>query len=56
MAGPFGFIAAGYVLRHVALGPFFIVLPALLTLGGLAYAAVLLRHAEEAPSSVAVVV
>ena len=32
MAGPFGFITAGYVLRHVDLGPFFLGLPALLTL------------------------
>jgi MFS family permease len=44
MAGPFGFIAAGYALRHVELGPFFVVLPALLTLGGLLMAAVLLRE------------
>ena len=44
MAGPFGFIAAGYLLRHVSLGSFFIGLPALLTLGGLAFAGVLLRH------------
>jgi MFS family permease len=43
MAGPFGFIAAGYVLRHVALGPFFLALPALLALAGLAFAAALLR-------------
>ena len=35
MAGPFGFIAAGYLLRHVSLGSFFIGLPALLTLGSL---------------------
>jgi predicted MFS family arabinose efflux permease len=46
MAGPFGFIAAGYALRYVALGPFFIGLSALLTLGGLAFAAVLLRDSE----------
>jgi predicted MFS family arabinose efflux permease len=45
MAGPFGFIAAGYVLRHVSLGPFFVGLPALLTLGALAFAAVILRNA-----------
>jgi MFS family permease len=45
MAGPFGFIAAGYLLRNVTLGAFFIGLPALLTLGGLAFAAVLLRNA-----------
>lgn len=44
MAGPFGFIAAGYLLRHVSLGSFFIGLPALLTLGSLAFAAVLLRQ------------
>jgi hypothetical protein len=44
MAGPFGFIAAGYLLRNVTLGSFFIGLPALLTLGGLAFAAVLLRN------------
>ncbi len=54
MAGPFGFIAAGYALRHVALGPFFVVLPALLTLGGLFFAAVLLRHRDDAPAEVAV--
>jgi MFS family permease len=54
MAGPFGFIAAGYALRHVTLGSFFIGLPALLTLAGLAFAAVLLRHRSDAPSDVAV--
>ena len=54
MAGPFGFIAAGYALQHVALGSFFIGLPALLTLGSLLFAAVLLRHREEAPGEVAV--
>ena len=54
MAGPFGFIAAGYMLRHVALGPFFIGLPALLTLGSLAFAAVLLRHQHDAPVDLAV--
>ena len=54
MAGPFGFIAAGYVLRHISIGSFFVVLPVLLTLGGLAFAAVLLRHSDDAPSTVAV--
>ena len=54
MAGPFGFIAAGYLLRHVHLGPFFIGLPALLTLGGLAFAAVLLRGEKPAPLEAAV--
>jgi predicted MFS family arabinose efflux permease len=52
MAGPFGFIAAGYILRHVELGPFFVGLPALLTLGGLAFAAVLLRDQEPEPLEV----
>ena len=55
MAGPFGFIAAGYLLRHVALGPFFVGLPALLTLGSLAFAAVVLRQQDEAATEVAVV-
>jgi predicted MFS family arabinose efflux permease len=54
MAGPLGFITAGYVLRNVTLGSFFIGLPALLTLGSLAFAAVLLRHRDEAPGEVAV--
>src|SRR5256885_13435339 len=54
MAGPFGFIAAGYILRHVALGSFFLGLPALLTLGGLLFAAALLRHRDDAPGEVAV--
>ncbi len=46
MAGPVGFITAGYALRHVALGAFFIGLPALLTLGSLAFAAVVLRDSN----------
>jgi predicted MFS family arabinose efflux permease len=54
MAGPFGFIAAGYLLRHVSLGSFFIGLPALLTLGSLAFAAVLLRRREDVAADVAV--
>jgi MFS family permease len=54
MAGPLGFIAAGYVLRHVALGPFFVALPALLTLGGLAFAAALLRQTGAAAGDAAV--
>ena len=54
MAGPFGFIAAGYLLRHVSLGSFFIGLPALLTLGGLAFAAVLLRQQRGEAGQVAV--
>jgi MFS family permease len=54
MAGPLGFIAAGYALRNVAIGSFFIVLPALLTLGSLAFASVLLRHRDDTPGEVAV--
>jgi MFS family permease len=54
MAGPLGFLAAGYALRHVTLGTFFIVLPALLALGGLGFAAVLLRNAGAAADDVAV--
>ena len=46
MAGPFGFIAAGYILRHVSLASFFVGLPALLAIGGLAFAAVVLRSSE----------
>lgn len=54
MAGPFGFIAAGYALRHVALGPFFVALSSLLALGGLGMAAILLRHARGATDDVPV--
>jgi predicted MFS family arabinose efflux permease len=53
MAGPLGFIAAGYALRHVALGSFFLVLPALLTLGGLGMASILLRKSRGASGDVA---
>jgi MFS family permease len=56
MAGPFGFLAAGYLLRYVSLGSFFVGLPALLTLGGLAFAAVVLRQQRAAePGDVAIV-
>jgi predicted MFS family arabinose efflux permease len=54
MAGPFGFIAAGYALRHVELGPFFVALPALLTLGSLLMASILLRRTGGAPDDVPV--
>jgi len=54
MAGPFGFIAAGYALRHATIGSFFVVLPALLLLGGLVFATVLLRHRSEPAGDVAV--
>ena len=44
IAGPLGFLAAGFALRYVSLSTLFLVLPALLTLGGLVFAAVLLRQ------------
>jgi MFS family permease len=44
MAGPLGFIAAGFALRYISLSALFIVLPALLTVGGLGFAAILLRN------------
>jgi MFS family permease len=52
MAGPLGFLAAGFALRYISLSTLFIVLPALLTLGGLAFATVLLRNraAPELPA------
>jgi len=54
MAGPFGFIGAGYLLRHIQLGPFFVGLSSLLLLGSLALAAVLLRGEEPAPVEAAI--
>jgi predicted MFS family arabinose efflux permease len=54
MAGPFGFLAAGYLLQHVALDSFFIGLPILLLLGSLAFAAVLLRHQGDETADIAV--
>jgi MFS family permease len=54
VAGPFGFIAAGYILRHVALGRFFLGLPALLTLASFAFAAVLLRQQRGSAGEAAV--
>jgi MFS family permease len=44
LAGPLGFLGAGVALRFISLSTLFVVLPALLTLGGLAFAAILLRH------------
>jgi MFS family permease len=46
IAGPLGFLAAGEALRYVSLSAFFLVLSTLLTLGGLAFAAVLLRNSS----------
>jgi hypothetical protein len=44
IAGPLGFLAAGEALRHVSLSTFFVVLSSLMTLSGLAFAALLLRN------------
>jgi MFS family permease len=44
MAGPFGFLAAGLALRYISLSTLFVLLPALLALGGLACASILLRN------------
>jgi MFS family permease len=54
LAGPLGFVAAGYALRHVALGSFFLALPALLLLGSLVCAAVLLRQRDSSAGDVAI--
>jgi hypothetical protein len=44
MAGPFGFLVAGVALRYVSLSTLFVVTPAVLALGGLACASILLRN------------
>ncbi len=46
IAGPLGFLAAGEALRYVSLSTFFLVLSVLMTLGGLAFATVLLRNSS----------
>jgi MFS family permease len=53
LAGPLGFLGAGVALRYISLSTLFVVLPALLTLGGLAFAAILLRN-RAAPDVAAV--
>jgi predicted permease len=53
IAGPIGFVAAGFALQHVSLYKVFFVIAAALTLGGLAFAAVLLRN-RAAPDLVAI--
>ncbi len=44
MAGPLGFVVAGEALRFVPLSTFFFVLPALILLGSLTFAGVILRR------------
>ena len=44
MAGPLGFVVAGQSLRFVPLSTFFVVLPALLVVGSLTFAGVVLRR------------
>ncbi len=44
IAGPLGFVAGGFALQHVSLYKVFFVIAAALTIGGLAFAAVLLRN------------
>jgi MFS family permease len=46
IAGPLGFLAAGEALRYVSLSAFFLVVSALMTFGGLAFATVLLRNSS----------
>jgi predicted permease len=53
LASPLGFLAAGLALRYVSLSALFVFLPALLVLGGFAFAGVLLRK-RAAPDVAAV--
>jgi MFS family permease len=47
LSGPLGFVAAGESLRVVELSTFFVVVPAFLLLGSLAFAGVVLRYRGE---------
>ena len=51
LAGPLGFIAAGEALRYVSLSALFVAIAAGLTVGGLVFAAVLLRNRDAPPAS-----
>jgi hypothetical protein len=53
VAGPLGFLVAGEALRYLSLSTFFLVLSTLMTLAGLAFAAVLLRNST-APELVSI--
>jgi predicted permease len=44
LVSPLGFVCAGLLLRSISISTLFLVLPALLTLGGLAFASILLRN------------
>jgi len=44
IAGPLGFLAAGQAIGHVSIYAVFLVIAAALTVGGLAFAAVIVRH------------
>jgi hypothetical protein len=54
LAGPLGFLVAGFVLRGVSLRAFFVGVPALLLLASLGMGAVLLRESRAAARDVAV--
>ena len=51
LAGPFGFVVAGESLRFVPLSTFFFVLPALILLGSLTFAGVVLRRRDSPPDT-----
>ncbi len=51
LAGPLGFLAAGEALRYVSLSTLFVAIAAGLTVGGLVFAAVLLRNRDAPPAS-----
>jgi MFS family permease len=48
LAGPLGFVVAGESLRFVSLSTFFVILPALILLGSLTFAGVVLRRRSRA--------
>jgi hypothetical protein len=48
LAGPLGFVVAGESLRFVSLSTFFLILPALILLGSLTFAGVVIRRRDSA--------